>query len=86
MACVCIARGDECVGHICTGSNTRYHVYVKDFGCRTWDGVGKPTKSKRVAMKRLGEAMLSSQFVKRGVVAILADYYDPEPIYEIVKR
>ncbi len=85
MGCTCIVQSGECVGHICTGSNTRYLVYVRDFGCRNYQLVSRH-RSKKAAIRRLGEAMLASQFVKRGMVALIQDYYDPEPLYEVVLR
>ena len=74
----------KATGAICGGTGRVYLAYVRRFGARTYKLVGKPTKSRRVAMNRMMEAMLEGDF-KRGMVAFADDYYDPEPLYEMVR-
>ena len=85
MGCVHIMKGQQCIGHICQGSGRRYLVYVREYGHRIYDLVGKPTKSRRVAIARLSQAMLDGDY-KRGILAFVDDYYDPAPLYEIVRH
>lgn len=71
--------------YICTGVNVRYRAGVRREGCRNYDLLGKRWgRSSSAALKRLTDAMTTGQY-KRGVVLMLADYYSPEPIYEIVR-
>ncbi|KKN72494.1 hypothetical protein LCGC14_0409980 [marine sediment metagenome] len=72
-------------GSICAGTNTRYQARVRVRGDRLWTLIGKPTKSYRVALKRMAGAF-SDQIYYRGDVLLLADLFDPEQMCEIVER
>ena len=71
-------------GAICGGVNVRYQARARWDGFRRYQLIGKPTKSKRVAMRRLAGAMLDTSY-KRGDVLMWADYYEPEQVYELVR-
>ena len=85
MVCLHGHTGDGACIYLCTGTNTRYQVYGRHFGCRTYRGVGKPTKSKRAAYRRMAD-VFNEQGFKRVIVCVLADYYDPEPIAELIRK
>ena len=77
-------KAEPCV-YICTGVNVRYRAGVRRYGHRNYDLLGKRWgRSSSAALKRLADAMTTGQY-KRGVVLMVADYYDPEPVYEIVR-
>ena len=79
--------GHKCqpaTGAICGGVDVRYLARVRLYGHRRYMLLGKPTKSKRASMRRLADAMLNTAY-KRGDVLLLADWYDPEPIVEMVR-
>ncbi len=71
-------------GSICRGVNTRYQARVRFEGFQRYTLVGKPTKSSRVALRRLAEKFATGKY-KRGDVIMWAEYYDPEQIYELVR-
>ncbi len=75
---------DGACATVCTGTNQRYQPRARWYGYRRYRLLGKPTKSKRVAMRRLADAMLDHAY-KRGDVLLLADWYEPEPIVEMVR-
>lgn len=68
---VCKQCGKEhqAIGAICGGGNRRFLVYVRPHGHRIWRLVGKPTKSKKVALHRLAGAMAEDRmgWLKRGM-------------------
>ena len=70
---------------VCGGVGVRYQARARWYGYRRYRLLGKATKSKRVAMRRLADAMLDTEY-KRGDVLLCAEYYDPEPIVEMVRR
>ena len=70
---------------ICTGVNTHFMARVRWPGYRKYQLVGKPTRSKRVALRRLADAFATGKY-QRGDVIMTADYYDPEVICELVRR
>jgi len=73
-------------GAICGGTNTRYCARVRYEGNRNYESLGKGwVRSSGVALKRLAAAMATGKY-KRGEVLMATDYYDPEVIYEIVRR
>ncbi len=71
-------------GAICGGVGRRYRARVRLYGHRRYQLLGKRTRSKRVAMRLLADAMLSTSY-KRGDVLIMDEYYDPVPIVEMVR-
>jgi hypothetical protein len=70
---------------ICQGTNTRYQARVRYARQRRYTLVGKPSKSRYAALRRLAEAFTIAGY-KRGDVIVTADYYEPVPIYELVRR
>ena len=68
---------------ICTGSGQRYLARVRREGHQKYEPLGNPTKSLRVALRRLADGMASRQY-KRGDVLLLAEWYDPSVLYEVV--
>ena len=77
-------QGGTCIT-VCTGVDSHYRVYARHFGHQIWHQVGKRTKSKGVAMRRMARAF-DEQGFKRAMVAYCADYYDPTPICELVRK
>jgi hypothetical protein len=65
--------------------NKRYVARVHRYGARTYDLLGKPARSERVALQRLVEAMARNPDYNRGDVLMSADYYDPVPIFEVTQ-
>jgi hypothetical protein len=62
-------------------------VFVRWRGYRNWEPVGKSTKSHAVAVRRLAEEFANERSTwHRGIVTMAQEYYDPEPILEMVKR
>ncbi len=84
MSCNHIHMDGACVT-VCTGTNQRYLARVRWHGYRRYKLLGKTTKSKRVAMRRLSDAMLDPAY-KRGDVLLLADWYEPVSLYEMVSK
>jgi hypothetical protein len=73
--------------YICRGTNTRYVARVRTRGHRRYRVLGKPTKSFGTALRRMTEAFIADRHhqYKRGGVLMMADYYDPEQICELVR-
>lgn len=71
--------------HICVATGQTFIARVRRVGCRKYDVLGKPTKIRGVAVSRMADAMATGNF-KRGDVLLCADYYDPLPVFEMVKR
>ena len=72
-------------GAICGGVGKRYQARTRGPGFQRWWLIGKPTKSYRVALRRMAEAF-SEGTPKRADVIMWADYYDPEQLCELVRR
>lgn len=70
-------------GAICGGVGVRYHVRVRQPGLRTWQLIGKPTASYKVAVMRLAREFAYSKSYNRGEVLMMAEYYDPISLLEI---
>lgn len=80
------SKATESYGSICFGTNVRYRAGVRREGYRKYDLLGERwSRSSGATLKRLAAAMATGNY-KRGVVLTMADYYDPEVIYEIVRR
>lgn len=71
-------------GAICGGVGKRYQARVRPPGYQRWTPIGKPTKSYRVAVRRMAEAFAEGGY-KRGDVIMWAEYYDPVMLCELVK-
>lgn len=69
--------------HVNRPSSTIYIARVRRSGCRRYTLLGKPTRSYRVALRRLVSAFEGGHY-KRGDVLVAADYYDPTTVCEIV--
>ena len=72
-------------GAICGGVGTQYQARGRWHGYRFWDPVGKPTKSYRVAVRRMAAAFSTGDY-KRVDVIMWAEYYDPVQMCELVRR
>lgn len=72
-------------GAICGGYGRKWLVYSHWPGDKKYHLVGKPTKSKKVAMQLMVKTMLEGNF-NRVAVAFADEYYDPAFAYEIVKK
>lgn len=70
---------------ICRGVNVQYLARVRYFGRRNYILLGDWTRSRRKALRELGKAF-GTRHYKRGDVLMIADYYDPVPIYEVVQH
>ena len=73
------------VGAICGGVGKRYVARVRWYGYWHYKVLGKPTKSYKVALRRMTEAFSTGNY-KRGDVLMEADYYDPIRLCELVSR
>ena len=75
-------------GSICDGGAKWYMVFVRWRGYQKWEPVGKGTKSEAVAVRRLATTFAkdAGHQYKRGIVTMSQEYYDPEPILEMVRR
>ena len=73
------------VGAICRGVGTEYQARVRYKGFQRYSLIGPPTKSYKVAVRRMAAEFVDGGY-KRGDVIMWADYYDPEIVCEIVKR
>lgn len=73
---------------ICQGTGTRYLARIRYYGHRRYIVLGQPSKSHKVALRRLAKAFAedTQALYKRGDVLLMADYYDPEQLYELVRR
>lgn len=67
-------------------SSTRFVARVRAMGHRKYKCIGKPTVSHAVAIRRMAKEFSSSNRWKRGDVLIIADYYDPQQLCELVRR
>ena len=82
----CKKEHPRAVGAICGGTNTRYCARVRYEGHRNYEPLGKRwLRSSGAALKQLAASMATGRY-KRGDVLMASDYYDPEPVYEIVRR
>lgn len=70
---------------VCSGVNRRYQARVHYYGLRRYELLGPPTRSRRVALRRLADAMATGRY-NRGDVLMAADYYEPVQVYEMVHR
>ena len=70
--------------HIFRGVSRRYQARAKMPGGRRYTLIGKPSVSYKATLRRLADAMIEHPY-KRGDVLLMADYYDPVPIIEIVR-
>ena len=70
---------------VCSGVNRQYQARVHSYGLRRYELLGPPTRSRRVALRRLADAMDTGRY-NRGDVLMAADYYDPIQVFEIVRR
>jgi len=73
------------IGYLCRGSGQKYLARVRWPGHRIYHLLGKPTRSRKVALRRLIEALDTYDY-KRGDVLLLAEYYDPVQLFELVRR
>lgn len=71
---------------ICTGSNTQYRARTRLHGYRQYKWEGKWSRSYKVALMRMATAFADHQNVKRADVLMVADYYDPVQLCELVRR
>lgn len=71
--------------HICTGTNKRYLARARHFGFQKYTLIGKPTKSYKVAVKRMATAFVDKGY-KRADVLFLEDWYDPIVMCELVNK
>ena len=71
-------------GAICGGVGKRFQARVRSEGRRRYQLVGKPTKSFRVAVRRMSAAFAENGY-KRGDVIMTAEYYDPVMLCEIAR-
>ncbi len=69
---------------ICRGTNVRYRARVRYAGQQKYILLGNRTRSARKALRELADAFDTGLY-KRGDVLLEADYYDPVPIYELVR-
>lgn len=72
--------------NICTGVNTRYRARARYYGCRNYVLIGTPTKSYKLAIQRMAAAFADNPNYKRADVMVLAEYYDPLMVCELVRR
>lgn len=70
---------------ICTGTNIRFQARTHWRGYQKWNLIGKPSRSKRAAARRMLEAFLDNPggWVNRADVIMTADYYDPVQLFEM---
>ncbi len=72
-------------GAICGGIGQMYVARWKPKGTRKWTVLGKPTKTQYTALNRVIKAAGKYDY-ERGDVLLIADYYDPIQVFEVVKR
>ena len=75
-----------CGVHIWRGTGVRYRARTRWQGYRRYDSVGGWTRSYPVAIKRMAKAFADNRNVKRADVVMIADYYDPVQLCELVRR
>jgi len=68
---------------ICSGVNKKYRARARYYGMKEYVLLGTWTRSKPKAMRDLVAAIISNRY-KRGDVLMIADYYDPIVIVEMV--
>lgn len=73
------------IGDICTGVNNRYFVYTRYPHAQKWDLKSKHRTS-AAATKAMADAFAKNRSIKRAMVCLVSDYYDPSPICELVRR
>ncbi|MEX5363470.1 hypothetical protein WCE03_16765 [Pseudomonas guariconensis] len=59
-----------------------YVAQVRRRGCRNWETLGQPTKSKATAANRAVTLMLAHENYKRARVLFCAEWYDPIVVME----
>ncbi len=72
--------------HINRPSSTRFVARVRARGNRKYTVLGKPTKRLEPALRRVATAMGRTWVWKRGDVLMVADYYDPVLMAEIIRQ
>ena len=70
---------------VCSGVKRQYQARAHCYGQRRYELLGPPTRSRRIALRRLADAMDTGRY-NRGDVLFWADYYDPVPVFEMVRR
>jgi predicted nucleic acid-binding Zn finger protein len=70
--------------HVCTGTNKRYLVRVRYVGCRNYI-VKSRHREIEPAVRALGRVFATGKY-KRGDVVMVADYYGPLQLVEMVSR
>ena len=70
--------------HINRPSSTRFQAMIKGRGCRKWIHCGKPLQHRGAAARVMLRAFLHND-IKRGCVAMTAEYYDPMIVMEITR-
>ncbi len=73
---------------VCFPSNLRYAARVRAHGHRRYQMVGRPSASKRKALRDLADAMATGKYKRGDVLASEREpsYYDPSVIYEMVRQ
>ena len=78
------AQQEPCIA-ICRGTGVRYQARARYEGYRRYTLLGMPSKSYKVALRRLAEAFGTNHY-KRADVVMYADYYDAVQLCELVRR
>lgn len=72
--------------HINRPSSTRYFGMVKRRGHRKWERLGPSfSKNMQKVAKEVAAKMASDYGYKRGCVCVIADYYDPSSVLDMVR-
>ena len=71
--------------HINRPSSQRYVARVRRSGCRRFKVISRNHKSYPAAVRSMVKAFMSDNY-KRGQVIVVADYYDPVVVCELVNR
>jgi len=71
--------------HINRPSSTRFIAAVRKDGCRNYQNVTKPLKRSDKAIIAMSKVFAEGNY-KRGIVFMIADYYDPVLIAEIIRK
>ncbi len=69
---------------LCHGQNLLYIARVRDYGLRDWT-VKSKHRSYRRAVAAAGKALIEGGH-KKADVLLIADYYDPIQLIEMVRR
>ena len=85
MSCPKCGKTHRSTGAICGGVGQRFQARVRWPRYRRWTLVGKPTKSYRVAVRRMATAFSDSSYMRADVI-MWADYYEPVQLCELVRR